>query len=258
MRAARYLSIAVLLASIIIIAGCEPECKDLRSQNNIQRKRISELESKIQSSALQMDQLQRQLASLKQQEGIEAGSLQEKVDALEKAIADKQALIDAMQKQLLHGGAELPVELSTQLEDFAKNNPMVTFDQEKGILKFQSDLLFEPGSDTVASSAVKAVQDLCKILASEQAQQFDIVVAGHTDDIPIGKPQTRAKHPTNWHLSAHRAISVLNIMTKNNIANERLSARGFGQYRPVAPNKPNHKGNKLNRRVEIYIVPKGM
>jgi chemotaxis protein MotB len=246
-----------MLIAIIITAGCE-ECKDLKSQNRIQQKRISELESKIQSTTLQMDQLQRQLASLKQQEGIEAGSLQEKVDALEKAIQDKQALIDAMQQQLLHGGAQLPVELSTQLEDFAKNQAMVTFDQEKGMVKFESDLLFEKGSDVVASSAVQAVQDLCAILASEPAQQFDIIIAGHTDDIPIGKPKTKAKHPTNWHLSAHRAISVLKIMAANNIANERLSARGFGEYRPIAPNMPNKKGNKLNRRVEIYIIGKGM
>ena len=135
---------------------------------------------------------------------------------------------------------------------------MVTYDPSKGIVKFKSDLLFERGSDVVAPAAVDAVVSLCQILASEQAKQFDIIIAGHTDDIPIGKPETRRKHPTNWHLSAHRAISVLNIMEKNNIDSGRLSARGFGEYRPVAPNKPNKKGNAQNRRVEIYIVAQGM
>jgi chemotaxis protein MotB len=241
-----------------MVTGCEPECKDLRIQNDTQRKRISQLESEVQSSKLQMTQMQRQLAAAKEMEGIETATLQEKLAALEKAIEDKQALIDSMKNQLLYGGAQLPVELSTMLEDFAAKEEMVTYDSSRGIVKFKSDLLFEPGSDKVAPSAIETIQSLCKILAIEQAKEFDIIVAGHTDDIPIGKPATRAKHPTNWHLSAHRAISVLNVMSRNNIAASRLSARGFGEYRPVVPNKPNKKGNAQNRRVEIYIVAKGM
>ena len=42
-------------------------------------------------------------------------------------------------------------------------------------------------------------------------EHFDLVVAGHTDDVPIKKAATKAKHPTNWHLSVHRAISVANV-----------------------------------------------
>ncbi len=258
MRAARILLSLLFCACVIMVTGCEPECKDLRIQNDTQRKRISQLESEVQSSKLQMTQMQRQLAAAKEMEGIETATLQEKLAALEKAIEDKQALIDSMKNQLLYGGAQLPVELSTMLEDFAAKEEMVTYDSSRGIVKFKSDLLFEPGSDKVAPSAIEAIQSLCKILAIEQAKEFDIIVAGHTDDIPIGKPATRAKHPTNWHLSAHRAISVLNVMSRNNIAASRLSARGFGEYRPVVPNKPNKKGNAQNRRVEIYIVAKGM
>ena len=69
--------------------------------------------------------------------------------------------------------------------------------------------------------------------------------------------ETLAKHPTNWHLSAHRAISVLKVMAGSKVDPKRMSARGFGEYRPVEPNKPNKGGNPRNRRVEIYIVPKG-
>jgi len=47
-------------------------------------------------------------------------------------------------------------------------------------------------------------------------------------------------------------------MAENKIDPKRMSARGFGEYRPIADNKPNKKGNPLNRRVEIYIVPEGM
>ena len=92
---------------------------------------------------------------------------------------------------------------------------------------------------------------------SEEGKKFDIVVAGHTDDIPIKKPATLVAHPTNWHLSVHRAIAVLKVMEGTNVSSKRLSARGFGEYRPVVPNKPNKAGNPQNRRVEIYIVPEG-
>jgi chemotaxis protein MotB len=258
MRAATSLLSILFCASIFFVGGCGPECKDLRVQNNTQRKRIAQLESEVESTKLQIAQMERQLASAKEGEGIETDTLKQKVAALEKAVQDKETLIDSMKKQLMHGGAQLPVELSTMLEDFAAKEDMVTYDADRGIVKFKSDLLFEPGSDKVAPAAAEAVKSLCKILASEQAQQFDVTVAGHTDNIPIGKPATRAKHPTNWHLSTDRAISVLELMVQDGIAPERLSARGFGEYRPIVPNAPNKKGNPQNRRVEIYIVPKGM
>jgi chemotaxis protein MotB len=110
----------------------------------------------------------------------------------------------------------------------------------------------------VAPAAGEVVRELCKILNSEQGKKFDVIIAGHTDDIRIGKPETRAKHPTNWHLSAHRAISVLDIMENSGVSPERMSVRGFGEFRPIVPNLPNKKGNSQNRRVEIYIVPHGM
>ena len=125
-------------------------------------------------------------------------------------------------------------------------------------MKLKSDLLFEIGSDQVKAGAAQALGQLSGILNTEPGKDFDVVVAGHTDDIRIGKPATRAKHPTNWHLSAHRALSVLTMMGKNNMAPTRMSVRGFGEYRPVVPNKPGKKGHPQNRRVEIFIIPKGM
>jgi chemotaxis protein MotB len=144
------------------------------------------------------------------------------------------------------------------LEDWAKGSDLVTFDPNRGIVKFKSDLLFEKGSDEVAPIAAEAVKALCRILNTEQAKEFDIIIAGHTDDIRISQPETLAKHPTNWYLSAHRAISVLNVMTSNGIVSERASIRGFGEFRPIVPNELNKKGNPQNRRVEIYIIPKGV
>jgi chemotaxis protein MotB len=233
------------------------QVKDLKLRNATQERRIRELESQLQAATLELDQLKRQFDATGGRTGIEMDAMQQKIAALEEDIAKKKALIEAMQKQLL-GSMQLPAELSTMLEEWASGSDLVSFDPDRGIVKFNSDLLFDKGSDVVAAGAAESVKALCRILNTDQAKQFDIIIAGHTDDLPILKPETRAKHPDNWYLSAHRAISVLEVMTNNGILPERVSARGFGEYRPIVPNEPGKKGNPQNRRVEIYIVPKGM
>jgi len=258
MRIVKLSGIFLLCACVVLVNGCNAELKDLRVRNATQDKLIKELRSEVQITGLELDQLQRKLDTAEGRFGVEAETLEERVAALKEELGRKKALIASMQERLLYGGAQLPVELSTMLEDFAEREKMVTYDSSRGIVKFESDLLFERGSAEVAPAAREAVKSLCKILNSEEGKKFDIIIAGHTDDMRIAKPATRQKHPTNWHLSAHRGISVLDVMAKSKIASERMSIRGFGEFRPIAPNKPNKKGNPENRRVEIYIVPKGM
>ncbi len=258
MRTVKLSLIFLLCVFVFLVTGCGSELQDLRIQNDTQREQIEMLGSELDVGALQLEQLRRQLASAQGKSDIDIESLQQDIAALEEDLAKKKELIASLMQGLLFGGAALPVELSTMLEDFAEKHDMVTFDSSQGVIKLKSDLLFEKGSDKVGSSAIPTVKLLCGILNSEEAKELGVIVAGHTDDIPIMKPETRAKHPTNWHLSAHRAISVLNVMASNNIGSKRMSVRGFGEYRPFVENKPNKGGNPQNRRVEIYIVAKGV
>ncbi|OHB73956.1 MAG: hypothetical protein A2Z25_05545 [Planctomycetes bacterium RBG_16_55_9] len=253
------LSAIVICAYILLVSGCSSEMDDLRIQNSTQQRQIDQLTTELNAKTLELEQTKKLLAAAQQKDSIEVDALQQQIAALKEDIAKKEELIASMQQRLLLGGAVLPVELSTQLEDFAKQRPdLVTYDSSRGIVKFKSDLLFELGSDTVAASGIEAVKSLCAILNTEEGKKFDIIVAGHTDDVRIATAETRAKHPTNWHLSVHRAVSVLNVMESSNVDPTRLSARGFGEFRPMAENLPGKKGNPQNRRVEIYIVPKGV
>jgi chemotaxis protein MotB len=258
MRIVKFSVLFLLGVFVVLTNGCvsEQQYKDLKVQNDTQQKRIAELESEVQTAKVRLEQLKRQLETAEGRGGVEVNALQQKVAALEEDLAKKKELISTMQQQLLYGGASLPVELTTMLEDFAKDKEMVEYDSSRGIVKFKSDLLFKSGSDEVARAGSEVVKSLCKVLNSEQGKKFDVIIAGHTDDQPI--LHSVAKHPTNWHLSAHRAISVLDIMSANGINSERMSVRGFGEFRPVVPNAPNKKGDSQNRRVEIYIVPRGM
>src|SRR5208337_2202064 len=116
-----------------------------------------------------------------------------------------------------------------------------------GMVKFKADTTFDPGSDKVKDAAREAVGKLAEILNDPIAQPFNSYVAGHTDDIPIVKDETKKRHPNNWYLSVHRAVAIEEILDKNKVAPERLGAMGFGEYHPVAPNAAGHKGNVLSR-----------
>lgn len=256
-KSAMILSVLILL--LIATSGCVSQQvhNDLKAQNRLQEQRITGLESDIATSEMTIDQLNTQLGAATGKGSAYYNAKSAEIKALEADIESKRKLIAQMQSQLLKSGVELPIELSVKLQDFADKNKMVTYNSASGMLKFKSDLLFASGSDTVEASAIKPLQALCKIMNSAAAKNFDIVVAGHTDDVPIKKPATKAKHPTNWHLSVHRAISVANVIITSGVSPERTSVKGFGQFRPLEPNKANKKGNPINRRVEIFVVPSG-
>lgn len=251
------LIVFVLSGTMALIGGCNSQMKDLELRNRTQQEEISKLQSQLAAAQMQLDQLKRKLEACEKTGGVEVDALRQRVAALEGDLAKKEELIKSMQAKLM-GLTPLPAELNTALEDLAKqHSDLIEFDPNHGLVKFKSDLLFEKGSDKVTTAAEEALKALCGILNSEQAKEFHIIVAGHTDDIPIRRAETVMQHPSNWYLSVHRAVSVLNSLQNAGVAPVRLSARGFGEYRPVAPNAANKGGNPKNRRVEIYIVPAG-
>ncbi|MBN1360886.1 MAG: OmpA family protein [Sedimentisphaerales bacterium] len=255
-RLSTLIVVLVLVGGVAFVGGCGSGMQDRDLANQTQQREIARLQSELGALRLERDQLQKQLDATKQTGDVEVDALRQKVAALEEDLARKEELIKSMQEKLM-GVSPLPVEVSTALEDFARDSDMVEFDSERGLVRFKSDLLFEKGSDTVTSTAAETIKTLSNILNSPQAKQFDIIVAGHTDDMRIARPATKEAHPTNRHLASHRAISVAAAMESDGIEPKRLSTRGFGEYRPVEENAPNKGGNPKNRRVEIYIVPQG-
>ena len=133
----------------------------------------------------------------------------------------------------------------------------MTYDERTGVVRFTSDLLFDKGDATVNPVTLDKMGALARIMNSPAAEGFDLLIVGHTDDIPIKKPATLAQHPTNWHLSAHRSIAVEDVLAKAGLAPTRMAVMGMGEFHPVEPNEAGNKGNPKNRRVDIYIVPSG-
>jgi len=218
------------------------ELQDARSQSEMARSRMGTLENEAQTK----NQL---IANL-------TGERDRHLEAFRRAQAALEELASRKPHDPVVLTQALPPELDSALRDFATRHPdSVEFDSGRGIVKWKSDLLFALGSDVVMDSAKAPLEEFARIMNSEAALAFDITVVGHTDDTPIGKPATRQKHPTNWHLSAHRAIAVMEILRGYSVTDNRLGVMGYGEFRPLAPNTDAASKSK-NRRVEVYVVPK--
>lgn len=154
------------------------------------------------------------------------------------------------------GASPLPIALTHELTTFAAQNPeVVDFDEKSGMVKFKSDVTFSPGSAEVRPETAAVIARFASIVNGPVASQYDLLVVGHTDDVPVSNPATiRAGHHDNWFLSAHRAIGVGKQLRAQNVSARRLMVAGCADQRPVAPNDgPTNRAR--NRRVEVVIVP---
>jgi len=148
---------------------------------------------------------------------------------------------------------KLPPELDKALKELAAKYPdTIEYDAKKGAVRWKSDLTFAKGSDEVKEEVKASLKAFADIVDSAAASQFEVVVVGHTDTLPIG-PITGRKHPTNWHLSVHRAIAVMFTLKGDGVDYLRMGCMGYGEFRPRVPN-PSTGGSEENRRVEIFLV----
>lgn len=198
----------------------------------------------------------------------ENGLLQKQRAANESALTDLTRLNDTLKKQLADAGidinelakrlqglslTQLDPETDRALTALAAQYPdLIKYDAAKGMLRFASDLTFNSGDDAVQESAKASLSALAKILSSGAASAYEVFIVGHTDAQPIGP--SRARHPTNMHLSAHRAISVRAALTTMGVPADKMFVAGWGEFRPAVPNSGPKGNTPQNRRVEIYLT----
>lgn len=123
--------------------------------------------------------------------------------------------------------------------------------QDKGlVITFVADVLFDSGKAKIRTEAVPVLDKVAQVL-TENVPQFNIGIEGHTDNVPIKFSNWKS----NWELSTARALSVLHyLVDEKSIAPERVSAIGYGEYKPVATNDT-PEGRRQNRRVEVVVLP---
>lgn len=116
------------------------------------------------------------------------------------------------------------------------------------ILDLPNDVLFDSGRDELKAVGKETLTSVAEILKTITDRRFQ--VAGHTDDVKI----STTRFPSNWELSAARAVKVTRLLADAGVQPAQLSAAGYGEFDPSVPND-NDENRAKNRRIEISIVP---
>ena len=111
--------------------------------------------------------------------------------------------------------------------------------------------------DSLRAALPAALAALAAILKCPDAESYTLFVVGHTDDTPIRKPEMLTRHPDNWYLSVHRALLVKRALVRAGLDDARLAVAGFGPARPLDPAAVPGRGAAANRRVEVWLLPRG-
>ncbi len=123
----------------------------------------------------------------------------------------------------------------------------VTEEKDFLLLTLESEVFFESGSAQISPEGVKVLSSLAEIL---RGIENEIIVAGHTDNVPINTAQFNS----NWELSTARATNVVKFFVEVEKLNPTLfTATGNGEFRPIGDNDT-AEGRQKNRRIEIKIL----
>jgi chemotaxis protein MotB len=114
-------------------------------------------------------------------------------------------------------------------------------------IDFASGMLFDVASATLKASAKNLMSRFLDLFNSIEA---NIIVEGHTDNVPIKKKQ----FPSNWELSSARASSVVRFVISKGVKKENCYIIGYGETRPLVPNTSKENRAK-NRRVRLVVEP---
>ena len=167
----------------------------------------------------------------------------EKVKAVEQVAEEKNKELSELERAKL----ELEKSLKKEIGEYKAKLQMT----ERGlVVTFISEIFFDSGKNEVKEDGKIALNKVAEVL-NKSVPNSQVAVEGHTDNNPI----KYSGWNSNWELSSGRALSVLHYLSDEcKIEPQRLSANGYGEYRPVAPNDSPENMQK-NRRVEIVILP---
>jgi chemotaxis protein MotB len=196
-------------------------------QNNEYAERQDELEAKLVSLEMEKSQL-----------WAERDALAQAVTQKDAELAELKATHDDLQEKMKKEIASGQIRLS-------QSHGRVQVD-------LVDQILFESGQADLSDNGKDVLARVGAVLAKIQGRT--IQVSGHTDD---AQPSDRLANtfPTNWELSAARAVNVVRYLTEEaRVPSRRLVAAGYGQFQPVA-NNASAQGRARNRRIEILLTP---
>ena len=180
--------------------------------------------------------------------------------ALNQAMGDGSAIADTGSKmggEIGNGLSEdaklkkVKENLDKYLKENNLSNSVSTTIEKRGlVVSFKDSLFFDSGRAEVRPEQIDKLIKISKIINQAMGSGSYIRFEGHTDSVPVHNEV----YKSNWDLSVMRASNVAQILIKKaDIKPEKLSAIGYGEYRPKADNST-AEGKSTNRRVDILIM----
>src|SRR6187399_221228 len=213
-------------------------------------------EKQVSSRALaQIEVLNQQISALRRQ----LAALEEALEASEKRDKESQGRIADLGSRLNVALAQRVQELSRFRSEFfgrlraiLGNRPDIRVVGDRFV--FQSEVFFDAGAAVVRPEGRAELDKLATALLELEKQiptdvAWVLRVDGHTDVRPIAS----AAYPSNWELSAARAISVVQYLIGKGISPQRLVAAGFGEFQPLDPGTTD-EAYRRNRRIELKLT----
>jgi len=256
---------------LFLLSGCVTEStfieleKDYQNhvaQSNEQiaefKKQIERLEVELHKSKTNISGLEvekRKLETEKLQLTNQLDNVKDNVIQLKQDLHRKKTIINTQKKVIAQVN-----ETKQQIEHSLKKqiaSQEIKLEEMEGKLKltFVDKILFNSGSATINIKGKEALLQIAESLRDQKQNYNTIRVEGHTDNIPIAEGPLKKIFPSNWELSAARAISVVRFLELDGgIDPLRMCISAYSFYRPVDTNET-PEGRIQNRRIEIILTP---
>jgi len=222
------------------LAACQGELSGTKNMLDTQKKKVAQLEGELDATRSERDA-----------KGQAAVEKEKRIKDLLASMGDAEQELLKLRKQREQDEKRLTAyrALNDRLRQLIDTGKLdVAFRNGQMILKLPSGVLFPSGKGELSKNGKAALSEVLNILLEFKDRRFQI--AGHTDNVPI---RSHRFHD-NWQLSTARAVSVVEAMVDAGFDPKNLSASGYCEFDPVAPNDTS-KGRALNRRIEIILVP---
>ena len=227
------------------ISGLKTKNASLADRVRAQQARIENMEVHGRNTEDQLIRTEEDLALLEEQSGLDRKQLANLYNQRDHVHDQFRGVLDFRR----------PVSPQTKgrLAKISQRYGSLFFDPATGVSKFDTDILFDDGDDSLKPGAEDVLRELVAELKSSDGQDLKVVIVGHTDDRLIAKKPVREKYADNFRLSTARAHTIGDILRNLGLAHERMIIVGAGPHQPVAPSTSDEDRRK-NRRVEIFVL----
>lgn len=233
----------VIASSLVMLSACSHTKKDMKAANA----RIAELETEgsTQEQLLEACKQDREkLNKLVAGYTADSAKTEDQMKSLEMALAEAAAREANAQRRLAEYRSMLE-QLNSMID---AGQLQVRIERGQLVVALPEAVLFPSGSANLKKDGEKVLAQVAPVLVSLKDRNFQ--VAGFTDNVPI---HTK-RFPSNWDLSAARAVVVTELLIEYGMPASRVSAAGYGETHPVASNDT-EEGRAQNRRIEIGLLP---